>query len=479
VSRSSPPAAPHRGLPRLATRLVLSAAALALAPAAGSPAGGGTRVVLVTIDGFAADQLADESLEIPHLRALIAGGVRAESSQTVFPSVTHPSHTSIVTGVSPRVHGVIGNRMRNRLTGERFHVTNRPHAEAVHAPTLFDAAKARGLATAAFFWPESRDDPSLDRSIPEVFAADGVADPGAADPTYLEELRRARVPIDLFYEAYGRRGLVGAGDVALALAAAHEIRTRRPDLLAIHLVSTDAIEHWWGPDHPLSKAAFHVADACVGILRDAVEEAGLTDETVFVVGADHGFATVTHDVNLFPLFRDAGLLDRLEFHPMEWTLFVETTSAFDPGRDQRALDGVIERVRDQPHVARVVRPDEFQALGYPRYDQSPYVPGQYMVIGDVGTFPVVDPDDPEVRRRPLAEPHHTHGYLPESPRMYPMLVLAGAGIRPGVTIGHVSNLDIAPTVAHLMGLDMSGLEGRVLTEALVDGGGPGTPRPER
>lgn len=427
-----------------------------------------TRVVLVTIDGFAADQLADDSLEVPHLRALIRDGVEAESSQTVFPSVTHPSHTSIVTGVSPRVHGVIGNRLTSRVTGEQFHVTNRPHRESVRVPTLFDAAKARALGTAAFFWPESRDDPSLDRSIPEVFTPEGAADREAADPAYLEELRRARVPIDLFYDAYGRRGLVGAGDVALALAAAHEIRTRRPHLLAIHLVSTDAVQHWYGSDHPLAKAAFHVADACVGILRRAVEETGLGDETVFVVAADHGFHTVEHDVNLYPIFRDSGLDGRLAFHPMEWTLFVETTAAFDPERDQKALDDALDRVRAQENVARVVGAEGFHDLGYPRYEESPYVPGQYMVFGDIDTFPVVDPADPALRRRPLAEPHHTHGYLPTNPRMYPALLLSGPSVRKGVRIGHVSNLDIAPTIARLLRLEMKGLEGRVLTEALSD-----------
>ena len=52
--------------------------------------------------------------------------------------------------------------------------------------------------------------------------------------------------------------------------------------------------------------------------------------------------------------------------------------------------------------------------------------------------------------------------------MYPALVVSGAGIKRGVTIGHTSNLDIAPTIAHLLGLEMRNVSGRLLREALAE-----------
>ena len=78
-------------------------------------------VILVTIDGFAAYHLYNQELRLPNIRELIDQGVWVASSETVFPSVTHPSHTTIVTGVEPRLHGVIGNSMVNRKTGESFY----------------------------------------------------------------------------------------------------------------------------------------------------------------------------------------------------------------------------------------------------------------------------------------------------------------------------------------------------------------------
>ena len=89
-----------------------------------------------------------------------------------------------------------------------------------------------------------------------------------------------------------------------------------------------------------------------------------------------------------------------------------------------------------------------------------------MIIGDIDTFVRADPEGPSGRSR-LSQASHGHGFPPDHPRMYPSLILSGRGIKRGERIGHVHNLDIAPTVARLLDLEMEGLEGRVLEEALV------------
>ena len=88
--------------------------------------------------------------------------------------------------------------MHNRETGDYFRVTNKPRTESVKVPTLFDAAKSKGYRTASLFWPESRDDPALDHSIPFVLTGDAKADISATDPAFLAELRENDVPIEMF-----------------------------------------------------------------------------------------------------------------------------------------------------------------------------------------------------------------------------------------------------------------------------------------
>src|SRR5689334_16551937 len=71
-------------------------------------------VVLVSIDGLAASYLDDPRADMPTLRMLAKSGARAKGMITSFPSVTWPSHTSLITGVVPAKHGVVGNSAWNR-----------------------------------------------------------------------------------------------------------------------------------------------------------------------------------------------------------------------------------------------------------------------------------------------------------------------------------------------------------------------------
>lgn len=423
-------------------------------------------VVLVTIDGFANFHLKNPALDLPVIRALAAAGAEAESGETVFPSVTHPSHTTLVTGVRPLRHGVIGNRLTNRTTGERFHVTNLDRTAIVKVPTLFDLARRAKLTTASFFWPETKNDPSIDFNVPEVFTPESTADINAVPAAVLSELRQAGVPIDDYFRYYGDSFLMGTADHALARAAAHAIRTCKPNLLAIHFLLTDEVQHELGAAHYRSLAAVSSADHAVGILVEAVKATGLAGDTTFVVTADHGFATVDKRVNLAPVFADLVKSGAVRLHAQGWSLFVERTPSFDAGADGAALESAYTKALALRGVARLVRSAEFHALGIPTYEESPFIAGQDFLIGDVDTYLAADASNPSTDQV-AAPPRHEHGYLPSHPKMFTSVVLSGRGIRKGAKIGHVRSLDIAPTIAKLLGLEMKDVEGRVLTEALT------------
>lgn len=423
------------------------------------------RVILISIDGFAAYHLTNQELELPNIRRLIRDGVWAASSETVFPSVTHPSHTSILTGVEPRIHGVLSNGLVDRETGERFHPTNKRRKEIVMAPTLFDAAKAKGLVTASFFWPETREDPSIDFNIAEVFDPNRKADISAVDPAVLEELREAGVPIDLYFKWYGSDRMMAA-DRILAESAAYALEQHKPGLLTIHFLVTDEQQHEHGPHHYLAQTALTHTDAAVGLLMETVERLGLKETTTFIVAADHGFHSVYHKMNVRPAFERAGVVDKLEMGGYGWTLSIRKKNSFRDAEDLPKLEQAFAELTKLPNIARIVRPEDMHGLGLPRFEESKYVRGQYMVLPDIDTFLTVEPHE-SMERVPLEKPSHGHGYLPTNPRMYTSLVLSGAGIERGVTIGHVRNLDIAPTVARLLGLDMRNVSGRVLEEALA------------
>src|SRR4029079_3836895 len=76
-------------------------------------------VVLMSIDGLANFYMDDPSAEIPTIRKLAAEGAKAASMRASDPTVTWPNHTTLVTGVTPARHGVVGNNYFDRVKNDK------------------------------------------------------------------------------------------------------------------------------------------------------------------------------------------------------------------------------------------------------------------------------------------------------------------------------------------------------------------------
>ena len=130
------------------------------------------------------------------------------------------------------------------------------------------------------------------------------------------------------------------------------------------------------------------------------------------------------------------------------------------------LERTFANLLEHENIVRIIRPEDFHALGQPRYEEDPHALGRYLIIPDIDTHLVANDSSSSMDRRPKAAPSHGHGYLPQHPRMYPSLVLSGHGVKTGVTLPKARNLDIAPTIATLLGLELANTEGSPLRKAL-------------
>src|SRR5438132_12181210 len=153
-------------------------------------------VVLVSVDGLAASYLDDPRAEMPTLRKLAKSGAVAKGMITSFPSVTWPSHTSLITGVQPARHGVIGNAVWSRKLDRPLTYIGDPELtkdEAIHVPTLYDVAHKAGLKCGSVIWPCCTAADSLDWIIPDAGRADLHAK--FTTPGFVSELGKAGVDI--------------------------------------------------------------------------------------------------------------------------------------------------------------------------------------------------------------------------------------------------------------------------------------------
>jgi len=445
----------------LALTVVLAAAALTAVPPAEAQRGGG-HVVLISLDGFWSEYLDDARVPLPNIRALAERGARVDRMTVSTPSVTWPNHTTLVTGVSPRRHGVIANGLIEKApAGPAPFAINprRSKLELCRVPTLYDAAHAAGLKTAEVNWPVTRHAPTLDFSFPDH--PDPIAH---STPQVLPLLRTLGMaePTDAAFRALGSV----TRDRIWTEMAVHLLRREKPHLLLLHLLNTDGTQHAHGP---LTNEAFTVlslADRHVGDVVAAIRESGLEARTTIVVTADHGFIRVTKQIRPNARLRARGLIEGEE---PQTRFAVQSISeggvalVYAPGRDAAVIARARAALTGMEGLERILAPAQYAEFGLPDPLSNPQGPDLVLCAAEGYAFANENAGEEIVT---LARPVGTHGYLHTHPKMDALLVLAGRGIRRGARLPRARNTDVAPTLARLLRVPLTDTEGAPLAQIL-------------
>lgn len=443
--------------------LVMAAAMTATAE---SPTPAVRHVVLISVDGLRPEFYRDGSYAAPMMRLLAAQGAQAEGMLGIYPTVTYPSHTTLITGVRPAKHGIHYN-----APFEPAGATGRWYweASAIEVPTLFSVLRAAGGRSASLSWPVTVGAP-IDWNVPEIWSLDEKVDS-------IERTRQVCQPPDLLAEiereATGRLRKENftidyqTRDDRVGAAAAYLLTTYKPALLAVHLVGTDHFQHEDGRESERVRRAVASADRAIAQIYEAADAAGILAATTFVIVGDHGHidchTRLAPNVALVEAgLRGAGLGPKTGSAADDrgrWraTFHISSASAFlhlaDP--NDRAAVALVRAALDRLPAAtralfRVVERDELDRLGA--------APDAVFALAP---RPGVDfTEDAEgVVLRPSSGANH--GFLPDEAQMATGFIASGAGIRPGRTVARLEMVDVAPLVAALLGLKLSDAEGNV------------------
>jgi predicted AlkP superfamily pyrophosphatase or phosphodiesterase len=249
-------------------------------------------------------------------------------------------------------------------------------------------------------------------------------------------------------------------DAFLAATATAIIRGMRPNVLFLHLVQLDYYQHRGGTNGPEVRPALARVDAHVGALVAALREAGIAGETAVVVTGDHGFQDVERTVQVNEILARAGL-GGCRSGGADWrasaqvaggsaAIFVRnpadvaTVALTEATLRREARDRYTIVSRRQLDELRAMTGAVFAVEAAPGYALGPSCGEGLETTGRSGT----------------------HGFLPSRPSMSTGFIAAGAGVRAGVAVERIRLVDVAPTAARLLGLDMPGVEGRVVGEIL-------------
>lgn len=423
-------------------------------------------VIMISVDGLMPEYYtapAPLGLQVPTLTRMKLDGAYAEGVEGVYPSVTYPAHTTLVTGVRPARHGVVQNRIFEAPTAPQ---TKEWYffAEALKSPTLWSIAKQAGLKTAAVGWPVTVK-ADIDYNVPEIF--DPLENPPTArrvlqhaTPGLLQKALAANPPPDTTTD--GRRTAVSE----------YIIKEHKPNLLLIHLVDSDSAQHKYGPRSKEALAVIEREDGYIARLVEATKQAGIFEQTTFFIVSDHGFAAIdkTFAPNVTLVKEKLITLDAsgkaTDWKAAAWPaggscaiVLKDATDKVTAAKVKTIFNALL--IKSNSPLHRILLPEELKKLGA--------IPEAALMLEAASGFSFDEALTGAEVRGGDKDYRGTHGYLPTRAEMRSALIVYGAGARVGARLALAKMVDIAPTAAALLGLGFENAEGLPLREALKPG----------
>jgi hypothetical protein len=391
--------------------LALGTALLCVSAAQAAP----HRLMILSVDGLDWRYLRDRDtlgMKLPNVRKLLAKSQVADGVTGVWPTVTWPSHTTMLTGVAPDRHGILAN-----AGGPLDLALSYWSYKKIGVPTLTQCVRDAGRTVGAVNWPVTVDAP-INWNLPEVYARRN------GDSSDMDTVERYGTPglvaeIGRALPSFNQQWL---DDRSRALAAIYLLKNRHPDLMLLHLAETDSEQHEEGPYTPHAKSVFERSDELIGdILRVLPRDYDLA------LVSDHGFEQVDHIANLPALAAADGVTGAM-------TVSAGMVTSSDP-----AVIAWLRAQGGKGDVGREIPPAELAHFA-PRSTGTAFEPAPHVMFGNGKT----------AAHSPSGNKGN-HGFWPTRPDYHSIFLLSGAGIKPAA-LGPIEMTSLDGRFEKLLGL---------------------------
>ena len=429
-------------------------------------------LIVISVDALVFEDL-EYAKALPNFAKILAEGSRIERIRTIYPSVTHPVHATMLTGVPAGKHGIVNNIMFDAgvLDGVWYN-----RLDDIKTDTILHAAKRAGLTTASCVFPLNiGGNEYIDYLVPGLMQLDMKGHEDNPIEAY-KALGLTPCLEDIVVDALDKCG-AGLGhpevDEFSTYAAAEIIRRYKPNLLITHPGYVDSARHRSGVFSDFVRESVRDTDRWIGMLIDAVEDAGIADSTDFVIMGDHGQMNITRRINFNVFLADAGLITLNEDGTLaDWQAYAASTGlcsyVYLKDKSDKALyDRVYSLLghfaSEGIYGIEQVFTTEQVSERYGLYGDFSFVleTDGYTAFAEGMSRPIiVDMDASDYRKG-----HASHGYMPEKGPQ-PTFLVAGPSFKQGVVIPEGSILNHAPTMAAVLGIDLPEADGSAVTELI-------------
>ena len=268
---------------------------------------GRRHLVVISADALVYEDIADTK-NLPLFQELIQKGSLTKNVRTIYPSLTHPVHASIITGLPAGPTGIIANTV---FTPGKKDMPWYNRLSEIRCRTLFDYTKEAGLVTAVCHWPVTAGkEGRIDYLIPELMDEDLKNAGGDVIKAFLN-IGMSECLKDVMEAAIAKYGYSLSHpvcDEVQSECACEIVRRFKPDVLFTHPAFIDSERHRTGLFSPYVTAAVKKTEEWIGALMQAARDAGIYENTDFIVLSDHGHLPYTKTVKLNRYLLDAGLI---------------------------------------------------------------------------------------------------------------------------------------------------------------------------
>lgn len=427
-------------------------------------------MIIISFDAVSSTDI-DVLKEMPNFENITKRGSVIKNVKSVYPSLTYPAHTTIVTGKYPKNHGIIDNTIFKTGDLNPNWYWFRKH---IKGDTIYDLVRKKGLTTCSLLWPVTGKS-KVNYNLPEIFPCKRyqnqlIMSLFAGSPIYEYVLNKKFGHI--------RKGITQpALDDFVLECAKYTIEKYSPNLMLIHFTDVDTNRHLYGYNGTEAIKALYRHDKRLGEIINSLKKKGIYEDTDIVALGDHSVIDVDKYIKINSIFKEKGYIQINKYNKVcDYDAYCKSLDGsayvYLNGNNKNSLErevyNLLDSLKDKYDYAieEILDKEEIMRRGC-------NANASFMIEAKRGYYFVDDIEGEfleEVDKKDIGIINHRykgmHGYSPFKDEYGTFFIGFGKDFKEGIVLESGELINHGPTLAKVLDIDLKNVDGKVINEII-------------